>query len=208
MVAHAKVPFKSYSQAGQDIFAHTLIGDTGTYLEIGANGPVVISNTYALEKLGWAGLSCDNSGVSMEAFERERKNFFYLTDAAAPQNWQAALAQAGLPTDHISFLSLDIDSSTLECLRNLPLNLLKFGVITIETDRYRFGDAPRDEMRRILYANGYDLICGDVMDAGLEFEDWWVHPEIANMDLANKFRCNGADWRYVLSKGSAPCQKD
>lgn len=196
MVAHAKSPFKSYAQAGQDRFAHEIIGDSGTYLEIGANNPVAINNTYALEKLGWTGLSVDNSGESMEAFERERENFFYLTDAAAPQNWQAALAQAGLPTHEISYLSLDIDESTVACLKNLPLDRVRFRVLTIETDAYRLGTGPRAEILNILRRHGYQVLCADVMDQGLPFEIWACDPERVNYVLTDKFRRDKpTEWR-------------
>lgn len=187
MVAHAKPPFKSYSQAAQDRFAYEIIGDTGTYLEIGANAPVAINNTYGLERLGWTGLSVDNSGESMEAFERERKNFFYLTDAAAPQNWQAALAQAGLPIDHIDYLSLDIDEATLQCLSNLPLRDLRFSVLTVETDEYRL-PGRRDAILEILRFHGYDVLCSDVMDQGLSFEVWAANPRTVDMARAERFR--------------------
>lgn len=195
MVAHAKSPFKSYAQAGQDRFAREIIGDSGTYLEIGANNPVSINNTYALEKLGWTGLSVDNSGESMLAFEKERENFFYLTDAAAPQNWQAALAQAELPIDHISYLSLDIDEATLQCLSNLPLRDLRFSVLTVETDEYRL-PGRRDAILEILRFHGYDVLAADVMDQGLSFEVWAVDPRTVDMSRAERFRRDKpTEWR-------------
>lgn len=196
MVAHAKVPFKSYSQASQDRFAYEIIGDTGTYLEIGANNPIAINNTYALECAGWTGLSVDNSGESMEAFEKHRKNFFYLTDAAAPQNWQAALAQAGLPTDRIDYLSADIDFSTLEFLRNFPLSDVRFRVITVEHDVYRNGKAHQDAILDIMRSNGYYILCSDVCDQGLSFETWAVDPKLVNMDKASQFNVDKpTEWR-------------
>lgn len=196
MVAHAKVPFKSYSQAGQDRFAHEIIGDIGTYLEIGANNPIEINNTYALERLGWTGLSCDNSGESMEAFEKSRKGYFYLTDAAQPQNWQAALAQAGLPTYEISYLSLDVDEATMDCLIHFPLDYVSFGVITLEHDAYRFGNQRRDDMVAILRQHKYTILCADVMDQGMSFEIWACDPKLVNMEIANKFRRNKpTEWR-------------
>jgi hypothetical protein len=195
MVAHAKVPFKSYSQAGQDRFVHELIGDSGTYLEIGANAPIAINNTYALECAGWSGLSVDNSGESMLAFEKHRKNFFYLTDAAAPQNWQAALAQAGLPPEQIDYLSLDVDEATLQCLSELPLHNIRFSVLTVESDEYRF-PGRRDAIIDILRFHGYDVLAGDVCDQGLSFEVWAVNPRRVDMKLAARFRRDKpTEWR-------------
>ena len=39
----------NYSQAGQDIFAHELFGECGTYIDVGAGQQVKFSNTYMLE---------------------------------------------------------------------------------------------------------------------------------------------------------------
>jgi len=54
---------KSYSQAGQDKFVYALLKNKNqkecVYLELGANRPIKINNTYNLELLGWKGLSID-----------------------------------------------------------------------------------------------------------------------------------------------------
>ncbi len=178
------------------MFARSLIGEEGTYLEIGSNNPIINNNTYGLERIGWKGLCVDNSGESMEACERERSAHFYLTDAAMPQNWMAALAQAGLPTDVISYLSLDIDEATVACLKNLPLDQVRFRVLTIETDAYRFGSEPRAEILKILHKYGYEVLCADVMDQGLPFEIWAVDPTRTDPALTAKFRRDKpTEWR-------------
>jgi hypothetical protein len=67
--------FKSYSQAGQDLFVLAMLQNKryGTYLEIGAGHPKFGSNSYALERyFGYTGVSIDlvdylkNSSVSPE----------------------------------------------------------------------------------------------------------------------------------------------
>lgn len=196
MVAPIQLPFRSYSQAGQDRFAHALIGSNGYYLDIGANAPVVRSNSYGLERIGWRGLLVDNSGESMEACEKERADYFYLTDAAMEQNWQAALAQANMPTDVVDYLSLDVDEATVACLRNLPLDRVRFRVLTIETDAYRFGPGPRSEILYILHKYGYDVLCADVMDELLPFEIWAVDPTRTDPALTAQFRRDKpTEWR-------------
>jgi hypothetical protein len=196
MVAISTPEFKSFSQAGQDRFVHTLLPiRDGTYLDVGANNPITINNSYGLEVLGWDGLLVDNSGESMIACERERSGAFYLTDAAASQNWQAALAQAALPTDRLSYLSLDIDFATLECLKNLPLSKLRFSVLTVETDEYR-QPGRRDTILDIMRFHGYDVLCADVCNDGLSFEIWACDPGYVNPALADKFRrSQPTEWR-------------
>jgi hypothetical protein len=196
MVALMPTKFKSYSQAGQDRFVHALLGGSGTFLEIGSNNPITNNNTYGLERLGWTGLCCDNSGESMLACEKERTAHFYLTDAAQPQNWQAALAQAGLPIHEIDYLSLDVDEATMDCLIRFPLDMVSFGVITLEHDAYRFGTQRRDDMVAILKQHKYTILCADVMDQGLSFEIWAVDPKLVNMEVAAKFRrSQPTEWR-------------
>jgi hypothetical protein len=51
---------KSFSQLGQDLFAlETNNGKKGYFLDIGANDPIELNNTYLLEKNGWDGYSVD-----------------------------------------------------------------------------------------------------------------------------------------------------
>lgn len=183
--------FTSRSQAGQDKFAYIVTGGLrhGTFLDIGANNPVTINNTMALEEIGWRGLLVDNSAESMVACEKARKSHFYFTDAAQPQNWQAALAQAELPTDRIDYLSLDVDGASLACLSNLPLALVRFRVITLEHDEYA-RPGTRDAMLDILRHHKYDVLCADVCDQGMSFEIWATDPLMVNHEAALKFYRN------------------
>jgi len=197
---HPTMNFKSHAQVGQDLFVSAVLPfDRETFLEIGSNSPVNINNTFVLEQFfNWRGLLVDNSGESMEACERERSSMFYLTDAAQPQNWLAALAQANLPTDVISYLSLDVDEATLDCLKNLPLDKVRFRVMTVEHDEYR-KPGTRDAMVAILRSHGYDILCADVCDAGLSFEIWCVDPKLVDMNLAEKFRRDKpTDWKEMF----------
>lgn len=197
----------SYSQAGQDRFVREVLGSPkcGSFLDIGANNPIAINNTAALEQtLGWRGLLVDNSVESMQACEEKRKSAFLLTDAAHPQDWLGALRQAeeinhgaSLHTPrYIDYLSLDVDEASLACLKNLPLEYVRFRAITLEHDRYRFGEGRRDEMVGVLRKHGYDILCADVCDQGLPFEIWAVDPTMVDMKLAEKFRRNKpTEWR-------------
>jgi hypothetical protein len=198
---------KSRSQAGQDVFAYEVNGRKrdGVFLEIGTNDPVSINNTFALEELGWRGLLVDNSPDSMLACEKLRVSPFYLTDASKPQDWLGAFAmmdeaigKAAGSTHIFDYGSFDIDFATLECLRNLPLKEVAFRVITVETDLYRNGQAHRDAIHSHLFDHGYALIAADVCDQGLPFESWFVMPEMVNMDLVERFRSSGKDWREVV----------
>lgn len=192
---------KFYSQAGQDRFALEILAnkERGLFLDVGANNPVEINNTFAMEsQLWWRGLLVDNSGESMLACERDRTSCFYLTDATKVQDWVGALALAcgeREPPAVWDYLSADVDFATLEFLRNFPLNRFRFRVVTVEHDAYRNGEKHRSEIVDILRACGYDILC-DVCDQGLCFESWAVSPDLVDMKLAERFRRDKpTEWR-------------
>ncbi len=176
---------QSNSQAGQDAFAATVARRT-TYLDIGAGEPVRISNTKALEDIGWTGILCD---IEHEARLRaERKAHAVYGDFFA-QDWRAILfdfARDG----RIGYLSLDLEPPmlTLAALVRLPLDLIRFDCITVEHDLYRGNPAIRSAMRGILRDAGYELVAPDVCigkgAARAPFEDWWVDGGITPAHLA------------------------
>lgn len=175
-----------YSQAGQDRFVWELLPKRfGLFIDIGCGGDQW-SNTLALEQQGWRGLLFDIG----EGSAIGRLSEYHQTDATVV-NWKKLLG----PVDYFDYLSLDIDSASLAALKNMPLAQMHFGVITIEHDSYRFGNAARDEMRRILSGAGYDLICEDVMIED-PFEDWWVSPALSK--AADKFRCKRKKWHEIV----------
>ena len=76
---------KSQSKESQDLFAYYLIGEKGTFLDLGSHHPTDNNNSIALEKLGWNGLCVDRkdklhiSGKNInlpDTFKRERRTPF------------------------------------------------------------------------------------------------------------------------------------
>lgn len=49
----------TYSQHGEDIFILERMGSTGFYVDVGANDPFRISNTYGLYRAGWRGITIE-----------------------------------------------------------------------------------------------------------------------------------------------------
>lgn len=197
--------FKSYAQSGQDRFCYEVLGrkTDGTFLDVGAGHVTEKSNNYGLEQIGWRGLCID---LNPQGDTSQRSSPFIRGDALN-LDWENTLCafsigRADGPSTRnmlwpeIDYLSLDVDGATLDALRTLPLSELKFKVITCEHDSYRFGDDPRIAMRNILKSYGYDLVCADVHDQGLAYEDWWVAPSLS--DSAKRFRCSGKDWKDIF----------
>jgi len=136
-----------YSQAGQDIFAEELFGDSGVYIDVGSGEPAKFSNTYMLEvKKKWKGFGVDigslNPGKAQELKNLwtkypERKNKIYWEDAVT-FNYKKALNDHNLSLN-IDYLSCDIDpqEKTFYALKKVISDDVRPNLITFETDLYR-----------------------------------------------------------------------
>lgn len=64
-----------YSQCGQDWFVNFLFNDKsdGFFIDIGANDPIKINNTYFFEQKGWSGLAFEPLQKYQKKWEQERK---------------------------------------------------------------------------------------------------------------------------------------
>jgi hypothetical protein len=197
----------SRSQAGQDIFTTTIIpSPTGrTFLDIGASHPELWSNTKALEELGWKGVLVDSALDSINMCKESRTSPAICCDACTC-SWPILL-RTHLPQSvvgdsfKIDYASVDIDEWTHEALKNLLAAKIRPAVMTVEHDFYQRGDRLRIPNRRVLTAAGFQLIAGDVRSNGCIFEDWWVAPELVDINRAMKFDCHGCDWKDVLRTG-------
>lgn len=175
---------RNRSQAGQDVFVLSMHNwkRNGTFLEIGAADPVLSSNTALLvDQFGWSGISVDIDRSYGAKWMARRPGDTFLGGNALEMNWDGLLAGK----DRIDYLSLDIDppGATLAVLESLPLDRVRFSVITYEHDVWRGDDWPRYRSRQILEAHGYRLAVPDVRvhvfwpyqgPEPVPYEDWWV----------------------------------
>jgi|SRR5579872_2098078 len=182
----------SYSQAGQDRFVYEVLvrpGEVrkGLFVDIGCAG-TQYSNTLGLEEIGWRGLLVD---IAPQPETSKRGSRFLQADATK--------MDLQIPWSDVDYLSLDVDEATLDALKRLPLDKVRFKVITIEHDAYRFGDKLRPFEREILTKAGYKLVCADVCNP-VPFEDWWV--DAPYLAYAEKFRCEGKLWTEILRQAA------
>lgn len=164
----------SHSQSGQDTWVHSLIGDKGTFLDIGAGDPIKFSNTYALEQLGWRGFLVEQDRSKAIALYEKRLSSILQCDATKLL-WEN-FKDFG---KNIDYLSLDLDSSSLclDVIAKLTLTDWRFRCMTIEHEAYKEGTEGRDALRFFLLRHGYKLAKADVLCEGLEkfpYEDWWT----------------------------------
>ena len=191
--------FVSQSQAGQDVFCnHVIPVNNGMFVDIGCGHPIEKNNTYALEQIGWSGFLIDgNSDVEALCRELRVSPMAHADARSYDWSWQSKIYLC------VDYASVDVDEHTNAALVNLLSFPWSFRVLTIEHDAYLRGDRLRVPNRELMKSRGYDLLCADVHDNGCCFEDWYVHPLLVDMTLAEPFRSSGLDWKEVLKKGGS-----
>jgi hypothetical protein len=208
MASYLRFPFdglesikNNYSQAFQDIFLLMVLGGKrcGRYLEIGGHVPINNNNTNLItDDFDWSGLSIELDPSHYSNWRKFRPNSnFLIADALAIDYDKALNLYFEQDGGRIDYLQLDIDPSinTLNVLKALPLNKWRFSVITFETDAYLNDFRARDESRKILFEQGYELIAKDVSvlfspvsDSPIPFEDWWVDPQVISKDIIDEIQ--------------------
>lgn len=185
---HEFADCRNRSQAGQDTFVlachNWKLG--GTFLEIGAADPILSSNTALLyDGFGWRGTAVELNAGYASAWAARRPMDRFIAGDATKMDWGEVLGAV----DRYDYLSLDIDppEATLAVLASLPLDRVRFGVITYEHDLWRGDPRPRERSREILAAHGYRLVVPDVRvhvfypyrgPDPVAFEDWFCDPQI------------------------------
>ena len=194
----------NWSQSMQDMFVLSMLDGkrNGIYVEIGADQPRVISNTYLLEKdFDWSGISFELDADKVAFFNTIRKNKCLCEDATL-YNYKSLFEELNYPKQ-IDYLQLDIDPAegTLRALKTLPLDDYRFSVITYETDVYSSGADIQDEQIEILESHGYQLVAKNVKCEGNPYEDWWVDPAIVSEDVWKPYKTRiGLDSWEVVSQ--------
>ena len=194
----------NWSQSMQDIFVMSMLDGkrNGVYVEIGADQPRVISNTYLLEKdFDWSGISFELDANKVAFFNTIRKNKCLCEDATL-YDYKSLFEKLNYPKQ-IDYLQLDIDPAegTLRALKTLPLDDYRFSVITYETDVYSSGADIQDEQIEILESHGYQLVAKNVKCEGNPYEDWWIDPAIVSEDIWKPYKTRiGLDSWEVVSQ--------
>ena len=198
-----------YSDAKQDQFAANILEfkKNGYCVDIGSCHSIISNNSYYFQSLDWTSLSVEIERGYNESYST-RKNGVHLNKNALEVNYKEVFEEYEFPRN-IDYLSLDVDTLSLDVLKLLPLDEYRFKVITIEHDAYLFGDKYRELQRSILNSHGYLLVCSNVYveQSGYEgkecpFEDWWIDPSEFNIDLIEKLKCDNTLPSVIISKFS------
>ena len=193
----------NYSQAFQDMFSLSILNGKrdGTYVEIGGDHAVIISNTYLLEtQFGWNGVSFEIDQSKVDGYNSLRENKCVCADATT-FDYKTLFEERNFPKQ-IDYLQVDIEPAwqTLNALKALPLDDYRFSVITYETDVYKDGPDAGEEAMEILLSKGYQLVVRNVANQNNPYEDWYVDPTAVDPKIVEKFVQKGR-----LSKESTEC---
>ena len=193
----------NYSQSMQDMFVLSVLDGkrNGVYVEIGADKPRVINNSYLLEsQYDWSGVSFEIESDKVDYFNTIRKNKCICADATK-FDYKSLFDERKYPKQ-IDCLQLDCDPPqiTLECLKKLPLEDYRFSVITFETDLYAGGQDVQIEHWQILSSLGYQRVVKNIKNEGNPYEDWWIDPLVIGEHMWKQFLNEDVEFSEVILK--------
>ena len=164
-----------YGKEKQDRFAYYLIGNSGTFLDIGCYHPTQWNNTKALEESGWTGLMFDIREKWVTLCRQIRTSQVFLVDVST--NEFAEILNKNLENKVIDYISLDADGGSLGALQQLLNNGYGFKCMTFEHDYYDQGNVLKAPSKALLEAHGYFPLFEDMkLHDGKIWEDWWINP--------------------------------
>ena len=142
-------------------------------------------------------------------YKIHRPNSIYEISDARTVDYRGILDDNNFPTN-MDYLQIDLDvdnKSTLDTLlllNNTVFDKYKFATITFEHDIYtgNYFDT-QAKSRQILKDRGYVLAFPNVsvfwLGSYKPFEDWYVHPDLVDMEYVNRIRTNeGLNWVQIV----------
>lgn len=165
----------------------------GFFVEIGSYDPILINNSYILEKnYKWNGIMIEYSNEWLNDYKRIRPNSIHVINDAREIDYKNLFETNNVPLN-IDYLQIDLevsDGSTLTTLKKLDKEIMdkyKFAIITFEHDIYHTNYLNTRLVSRQIFENrGYLRVFSDVNNEGYyPFEDWYVHPDLVDNELVN-----------------------
>jgi len=181
-------------QANQDRFVLNVLKEkkNGYFLEIGSNHPININNSYLLEtNYEWKGIMVEFCPHFLPLYIEHRPNSIHVINDATIIDYKNLFETNNMPLS-FDYLQIDLEvsnESTLNTLKKLDTDVLdtyKFATVTFEHDIY-VGDCynTRLSSRDIFKRRGYVCVFEDISNDGCPYEDWYVHPDLVDMNYVN-----------------------
>ena len=181
-------------QAAQDKFVLNILNkkENGYFLEIGSNHPITINNTFLLEtKYNWRGIMIEYQSEYLPLYKEHRPNSIHIINDATKIDYKNVFEINNMPLS-LDYLQIDLEANngstiqTLQKLDNEIFNTYKFATVTFEHDIYNAKiDNTRLQSREIFKKRGYVCVFEDISNCGNPFEDWYVHPDLVDMNYVN-----------------------
>ena len=181
-------------QSEQDKFVLNVLNNkkNGYFLEIGSNHPIHNNNSYLLEtNYDWKGIMVEYESKFLSLYKQHRPNSIHVINDATKVDYKNVLEKNNMPLT-FDYLQIDlevINGSTLKTLQKLDNEIFdtyKFATVTFEHDIYATNFAnTRLESRNIFTKRGYICVFEDINDKGFPYEDWYVHPDLVDMNYVN-----------------------
>lgn len=168
---------KQGSQSMQDRFALQVCKNK-SYIEIGANSPTRMSNTFLLEEHQFLGFSIELDLAHKKKWDKSTRKNKVFWDNALTFNYSQAATKIGL-TKNIGYLSCDIEPphNTFLALKKVIEEGFTFECITFEHDAYQSTGEYDKIARNYLQAAGYKVAVENVYVGNSPtdiFETWFV----------------------------------
>jgi hypothetical protein len=184
-------------QAEQDKFVLNILKEkkNGYFLEIGSNHPININNSYLLEtKYNWKGIMVEYDSNFLPLYEEHRPNSVHIINDATEIDYKKLFEENNMPLS-IDYLQIDLEVNngstikTLQKLDNEIFDTYKFATITFEHDIYHTYNTnfanTQLESRNIFKKRGYVCVFENINNLGNPYEDWYVHPDLVDMNYVN-----------------------
>jgi hypothetical protein len=187
-------------EAGQDKFVLNVLKGkkNGYFLEIGSNDPIKYNNSYLLEsKYDWKGIMVEIDSRFLSSYKEHRPNSIHIINDATQVDYKKVFEENNAPLS-FDYLQIDLEVNngstlmTLQKLDNEIFDTYKFATVTFEHDIYHTNFAnTRLESRNIFKKRGYICVFEDINNQGdgplcpYPYEDWYVHPDLVDMNYVN-----------------------
>ena len=188
---------KFNSELGQDKFVLNILNfkKNGYFIELGSNHPIKFNNTYLLEKkYNWKGIMVEYEDTYLDLYKIYRKNSLHIISDATKINYEKVFQDNNIPTE-IDYLQIDLEpknESTINTLKIFDETIFsnyKFAVVTFEHDVFRnFCVDTRNKSREIFKKHNYELIFSDVNNKHNPIEDWYIHPDLVDIEHVYKIK--------------------
>ena len=202
---------KGRGQAGQDSFVQWVLQNkrNGTFLEIGSNDPIEINNSYVLEsEYGWRGIMVEYDSRYLKKYLEHRPSAIHVMEDATQVDYLEYLEQLAVSQKCVDYLQIDLEvsnDSTMGALNQVEKTMeagYKYAVVTFETDVYQdVSNETRERSRQVFEKHGYKRVFADVKNDGLPYEDWYVHPDLVDMERIDRVCTEESmEWQEIMKR--------